>query len=149
MNNNELTITHHGKKGMKWGVRLYQNKDGSLTPLGKIRYRKTSATGERKGSSKDTESHKSSKKIEEMSDEEIRQKINRLRLEKDYYDAVKSLQRMSEKTESRVKKLLNDTLEKSIKNIGEQYSTYLVGTAVNKIAGKEIVNPKKGQKEKK
>ena len=61
MNNNELTITHHGKKGMKWGVRLYQNKDGSLTPLGKIRYRKTSATGERKGSSKDTESHKSSK----------------------------------------------------------------------------------------
>lgn len=32
-------LYHHGTKGMKWGVRLYQNKDGSLTPLGKRRYR--------------------------------------------------------------------------------------------------------------
>lgn len=34
--NNELY--HHGIKGMKWGVRRYQNKDGSLTPKGKKRY---------------------------------------------------------------------------------------------------------------
>jgi hypothetical protein len=32
-------LYHHGTKGMKWGVRLYQHKDGSLTPLGKARYR--------------------------------------------------------------------------------------------------------------
>lgn len=32
-------LYHHGTKGMKWGRRLYQNKDGSLTPLGRIRYR--------------------------------------------------------------------------------------------------------------
>ena len=31
-------ISHHGTKGMKWGVRRYQNKDGSLTPAGKKRY---------------------------------------------------------------------------------------------------------------
>lgn len=31
-------LQHSGVKGMKWGVRLYQNKDGSLTPLGRIRY---------------------------------------------------------------------------------------------------------------
>lgn len=36
MNNNELT--HWGIKGQKWGVRRYQNKDGSLTPAGKERY---------------------------------------------------------------------------------------------------------------
>ena len=29
---------HHGVKGQKWGVRRYQNKDGSLTPAGKKRY---------------------------------------------------------------------------------------------------------------
>ena len=33
-------IYHHGTKGQKWGSRLYQNKDGSLTPLGRIRYAK-------------------------------------------------------------------------------------------------------------
>lgn len=31
-------LYHHGVKGMKWGVRRYQNADGSLTPAGKKRY---------------------------------------------------------------------------------------------------------------
>lgn len=31
-------LYHHGIKGMKWGRRRYQNKDGSLTPAGEKRY---------------------------------------------------------------------------------------------------------------
>lgn len=31
-------IKHHGVKGQKWGVRRYQNEDGSLTAKGKQRY---------------------------------------------------------------------------------------------------------------
>lgn len=31
-------LTHHGILGMKWGVRRYQNEDGTLTELGKMRY---------------------------------------------------------------------------------------------------------------
>lgn len=30
-------LYHHGTKGMKWGVRRYQNEDGSLTALGEKR----------------------------------------------------------------------------------------------------------------
>ena len=33
-------LSHDGVKGMHWGVRRYQNADGSLTELGKKRYRK-------------------------------------------------------------------------------------------------------------
>ena len=39
-------LAHHGIKGMKWGVRRYQNKDGSLTPRGKKRYSERQATSD-------------------------------------------------------------------------------------------------------
>ena len=32
------SLSHHGIKGMKWGVRRFQNPDGSLTPEGMKRY---------------------------------------------------------------------------------------------------------------
>lgn len=34
----DASLAHHGIKGMRWGVRRYQNKDGSLTNAGKERY---------------------------------------------------------------------------------------------------------------
>lgn len=35
-------LCHHGIKGQKWGVRRFQNPDGSLTLAGKKRYNKSS-----------------------------------------------------------------------------------------------------------
>ena len=38
-------LYHHGVKGQRWGVRHYQNPDGSLTNAGRERY----STGKSKG----------------------------------------------------------------------------------------------------
>jgi len=36
--NSQDSLTHHGIRGQKWGIRRYQNPDGSLTEAGKERY---------------------------------------------------------------------------------------------------------------
>ena len=41
-------LYHHGVKGMKWGVRRYQNKDGSLTTAGKKKEYKKSLKSDKK-----------------------------------------------------------------------------------------------------
>ena len=46
------TLQHHGILGMKWGVRRYQNPDGSLTELGRRRLDQKDAKWARKNYNK-------------------------------------------------------------------------------------------------
>lgn len=75
MENNELY--HWGIKGMKWGVRRYQNKDGSLTPAGKKRYDEMSDDAKY---AYDTRK----KSVSQMSNAELKKLNERTRLENEY-----------------------------------------------------------------
>ena len=50
INYEEEHLAHHGTKGQRWGVRRFQNSDGSLTAAGKLRY--SVGNGERSVSKK-------------------------------------------------------------------------------------------------
>ena len=129
------------------GSRPFQGDSAAAKSSGKPKTSgKSGKTGLFKKGKTKTES--SEEDISKISSEELQKKINRIQLEKQYRDLT-----TKPKTVSKGRQILNSILESSSKNIGTQLATYLMGNMVNSVAkalGSEadIVNPKKGQKDK-
>ena len=76
MNN---TLQHHGIKGQKWGVRRFQNRDGTLTSAGKSR--QLSGKSEQQKESENRKRY-DARNRGTLTDAQLRKKIERLQMEK-------------------------------------------------------------------
>lgn len=173
--NYQNELYHHGVLGMKWGVRKYQNKDGSLTDAGKKRYdRDVKANNARKKDNRiiidgpdadrwvredltrakktvnsvsdlvestkklesSTRPSSSPKKIKmdlsNMTDQQLRDRINRANLEKQYNDLFAPEARPAI---SKGRKFVSDTLDVSGRALAVGASALSVALAIKELRG--------------
>ena len=123
MSSNELT--HHGIKGMRWGVRRYQNKDGTLTKAGRKKMAKldkeySKLTGQNRNRNRNTESPNT--RLSKMTDDEIRTRINRINLERDYLDLINNQDSINKQSEGKsfIKTVRSDVIKPVAIDLGRQ-----------------------------
>lgn len=148
--NNELY--HHGIRGMKWGVRRYQNPDGTLTPAGKKRYADGSGADSKKiknVTSSDKVSVSKSTSIKDMSDDDLNRMISRLQREKQLKALLSEDSMSSDNANKKVETNGDNYIAKALKAGGSQALSAFTKTVVLYAGGKIVAsifnNPELGK----
>ena len=130
----EYELYHWGIKGMKWGVRRFQNKDGSLTPAGRKRYSDGSD-----GTSGQSKTANKPKSVKDMSDDELRTKVNRLTLEKNALDLERQVSSLSPqkvaKGQGFVQKIGKEVIGPALLSAGRTQLTNFLNDRLSKALG--------------
>lgn len=157
-------LYHYGILGMRWGVRRYQNKDGTLTAAGKKKYAKLQAQSDEieakkralAGGGEPTKpaasivsegyakAH-SGKSAKLMDDTELKEVNARLMQEKMYYETLNNVSKLTYKPTAMErlvnvgKKALSDALTEwgtqAIKNVTKHALEKTLGKVVEKAMG--------------
>lgn len=115
MNGNQLY--HYGVLGMRWGVRRTPEQLGSSTPMKTKKEKKAAYAEERR-------------KIESLSTEDLKKRIERLDMEKRYRQHLNEL---DPKKASAIKKILADVATKGLTSLGDK----MLSATLDKIFKKE------------
>ena len=170
-------LYHYGVLGMRWGVRRYQNKDGSLTKAGQKRYNKEMAKVREKNKAlnnsiktkaklekldskkkelkekeksfkngksasdmvKKDETSTKSKRISDMSDDELRAMVNRMMLEKNSMDLQRQISSLNAQNVSTGRKIVNtvmkDVVTPALKDAGKNLLTKTLNKYGSQVLG--------------
>ena len=133
----EYELYHWGIKGMKWGIRRFQNKDGSLTSAGRKRYGDGSDGSYGEGKTKTSKT--TAKSTKDMTDDELRTRINRLQLEKNALDLEKQISSLSPqkvaKGQGFVQKIGKEVIAPALLNAGRTQLTNFLNDRLSKVLG--------------
>lgn len=124
MSNHDEYLYHHGIKGMKWGIRRFQDKYGRLTLLGKKRRRDEDSDNSKSKEDKPSKP----KSLSEMSDQELNDRLKRLRLEEEY-------RRLSPKEAEKPKSFISSFVQKHGTDLANQLASKGIQKLSNSLFG--------------